>query len=43
MGNLDSIKDIWKNQGESNIRFTQDDIKHGSKEIILYCQMDPDY
>lgn len=27
MGNLDSIKDIWKNQGESNIRFTQDDIK----------------
>ena len=28
MENLDSIKDIWKNQGESNIRFTQDDI-HG--------------
>lgn len=27
MGNLDSIKDIWKNQGESNIRFTQDDIQ----------------
>jgi len=28
MGNLDSIKDIWKNQGESNIRFTQDDIQN---------------
>ena len=27
MGNLDSIKDIWKNQGESTIRFTQDDIQ----------------
>ena len=27
MGNLDSLKDIWKNQGESNIRFTQDDIQ----------------
>lgn len=26
MENLDSLKDIWKNQEESNIRFTQDDI-----------------
>lgn len=26
MENLDNLKDIWKNQGESNIRFTQNDI-----------------
>jgi len=26
MQNLDNLKDIWKNQGESNIRFTQNDI-----------------
>ncbi len=26
MENLDSLKNIWKNQGESNIRFTQKDI-----------------
>ena len=26
MENLDSIKDIWKNQGESSIRFTENDI-----------------
>ena len=26
MENLENLKDIWKNQGESNIRFTQDDI-----------------
>jgi len=26
MENLDSIKDLWKNQGESTIRFTQSDI-----------------
>lgn len=26
MENLDSLKDIWKKQGESKIRYTQDDI-----------------
>ena len=26
MENLDSLKDIWKNQGESSIRFTENDI-----------------
>ena len=26
MQNLDNLKDIWKNQGESNIRFTRNDI-----------------
>ena len=26
MENLDSLKDVWKNQGESKIKFTQDDI-----------------
>ena len=26
MENLDNLKDLWKNQGESKIRFTQDDI-----------------
>lgn len=26
MENLESLKDIWKNQGESKIRYTQDDI-----------------
>jgi hypothetical protein len=26
MENLDNIKDIWKNQGESSIRFTRNDI-----------------
>lgn len=26
MQDLDNLKDIWKNQGESNIRFTQNDI-----------------
>lgn len=27
MQNLDNLKDLWKNQGESNIRFTQNDIQ----------------
>ena len=26
MENLDSLKDLWKNQGESKIRYSQDDI-----------------
>jgi len=26
MENLESLKDLWKNQGESKIRYTQDDI-----------------
>ena len=26
MENLENLKDLWKNQGESKIRFTQDDI-----------------